>query len=53
MRVKPSMAVSAQVGFGVAVDEALELGVDWVWGRVTALASLLRASLAGAPRARP
>ena len=38
----------------MAVDEALDLGLDWIWGRIRALASQLRASLAGAaplPRA--
>ena len=41
-------AFAEQVGLGVAVDEALQLGVDWIWSRISALASLLRSLLAGA-----
>jgi hypothetical protein len=42
-------ALGRQAGLGVAVDEALALGMDWTWARIRALAALLRASLAGAP----
>ena len=34
------------------MDEALQLGMDWIWARIRELASLLRALLAGASRAQ-
>lgn len=37
-----------QAALGVAVDEALQLGMDWIWARIQELASLLRSLLAGA-----
>ena len=30
------------------MEEALQLGVDWIWARIQELASLLRSLLAGA-----
>ncbi|KAK9837100.1 hypothetical protein WJX81_002716 [Elliptochloris bilobata] len=43
---------SGVVALGVAVDEALELGMDWIWGRIRELAALLRSLLADAPGCR-
>jgi cysteine desulfurase / selenocysteine lyase len=40
---------AGKVGLGVAVDYALEIGVDNAWGRIKALASRLRARLAELP----
>jgi hypothetical protein len=34
-----------QVGFGVAVDYALDLGIDWIWERIQLLAGKLRSLL--------
>ena len=42
------MLSCVQAALGVAVDEALQLGMDWIWARIQELASLLRALLAGA-----
>ena len=36
----------AQVGLGVAVEQCLALGQGAIWGRIQALAALLRAGLA-------
>ena len=36
-----------QAALGVAVDETLQLGMDWIWARIQELASLLRSLLAG------
>jgi cysteine desulfurase/selenocysteine lyase len=36
---------AGKVGLGVAVDYALELGVDAIWGRIQELATALRAEL--------
>ena len=44
------MPSGMQAALGVAVDEALQLGMDWIWARVQELASLLRSLLAGASR---
>ena len=34
-----------QVGFGVAIDYALNLGLDWIWERIQLLAGKLRTLL--------
>jgi selenocysteine lyase/cysteine desulfurase len=38
---------AGKVGLGVAVDYALELGVDQIWGRIQELAEQLRTKLGG------
>ena len=44
----PREAVLA-MGFGIAVEYALSLGMDWVWDRVRQLAALLRERLSSLP----
>lgn len=38
-----------QVGLGIAVRYANELGLDWIWERVQFLAAELRTKLSGLP----
>eukprot|EP00210_Caulerpa_lentillifera_P000913 g883.t1 len=40
----------AKVGFGVAVEYCMELGVDWIAHRIKQLATYLRQQLQGIPR---
>ena len=46
-----SVACASQVGFGLAVEYALELGIDWIWDRTQELASSLRSKLQNIPGA--
>ena len=43
---------AGKVGLGVAVDYALELGLDAIWSRIEELANLLRAGLSELDRVR-
>ena len=41
-----------QVGFGVAVEYALDVGLEWIWARNQRLATLLRDGLRSIPGVR-
>ena len=44
-----SGSLSLQVGFGIAVESALELGLDWIWDRIRTLSGSLRSKLQHLP----
>jgi selenocysteine lyase/cysteine desulfurase len=45
----PQLSATLQVGFGIALEYALSLGMDWIWARVRHLAALLRERLNSLP----
>ena len=43
------MSFAAKVGLGVAVEECLRIGIDFIWKRIQLLAKLLRSQLSTIP----
>ena len=51
-KLSMQLLLISQVGLGVAVEYANRLGMDWIWARIQAIASELRAKLAKVPGVR-
>ncbi len=43
------LVLDLQVGFGVAVESAIDVGLDWTWDRIQHLSSRLRSKLKQLP----